>query len=66
MSGAENESKQNLDEASLLSSKADGDDQIVSRATDMSNADAEDGTSNEESDQGPMLIIADKHESSLE
>ena len=66
MSEAENESKQKLEVASPLSSKADGDDQIVSRATDMSNPDAEDGTNNEESDQGPMLIIADEHESSLE
>ena len=66
MSEAENESKQKLEEASPLSFKADGDDQIVSRATDMSNPDAEDGTNHEESDQGPMLIIADEPESSLE
>lgn len=55
-----------------MRSKADGDDRIVPIATDMFNLDAEDGTphgsepNNEESDQGPLLIIAGEYQSSLE
>lgn len=72
MSEAENESKQNLEEASQPRYKADGDDRVVSKATDMLNLDTEDksphgwGPNNNESDQGPMLIIAGEYQSSFE
>ena len=72
MSEAENASKEKLEESSQLGAKAEGDDQILSRATDMSNQDAEDSTAhkcnsnNEENDQRRMLIIAGEYQDSLE
>ena len=75
MAEVENALRENLEESSQLGAKTEGDDRILSGATNMSNQDdegSEDSTAHkcnsndEKNDQGRMLIIAGEYQDSLE